>query len=338
MEDVNEVLAQLDVLLSLAQVAVQAPTPYVRPTLHPKGHGEIILREARHPCMEVQDDVSFIANNVSIVKGSSTFQIITGPNMGGKSTYIRQIGVIVLLAQLGSFVPCAEASVTVCDAILARVGAGDSQLKGVSTFMAEMLETAAIIKTATEHSLIIIDELGRGTSTYDGFGLAWAISEYLSARVRCPCLFATHFHELTALSDKVPGVTNLHVTAHTSANTITLLYKVLPGVCDQSFGIHVAELARFPEKVVKLAKRKASELEDFAGPAGATTSKPAGPKRSKQEIEEGEALIHGFLAKVGQLPLGEMNDEEILAQLQALKHDVEAAKNGHVQDILAELA
>jgi DNA mismatch repair protein MSH2 len=352
-ESLASTIGHLDVIVSFAHVSVHAPTAYVRPQMHARGTGDTVLKEARHPCMECQDEISFITNDVELRRDSSRFLIITGPNMGGKSTYIRTIGCIALLAQIGCFVPCTEASLTIFDCILARVGASDSQLKGVSTFMAEMLETANILKSATRDSLIIIDELGRGTSTYDGFGLAWAISEEIVKGIGAFGCFATHFHELTRLADEYPdAVKNLHVVAFVGGEEsngtvnedsahgnkkreVTLLYRVEPGVSDQSFGIHVAELVRFPEKVVNMARRKAEELEDFSPANGSEGGKAE--QHSKEEVEEGSVLLKEMLKKWKEdVQGGNMTKEEKIKRMRELvKADDRLMGNKFFQSIKA---
>ncbi len=263
MEMASDVVAELDVLVGMAHAAAMAPTEYVRPTLREPGTGVLKVTGARHPCIEYQDGVSFIPNSYDMSKEKGRFVIVTGPNMCGKSTFIRTLGSIVVMAQVGSFVPADSAEISIVDAVFARMGAGDAQQRGVSTFMAEMLEASAIISTASDQSLIIIDELGRGTSTFDGFGLAWAISEHLVRETRAFTLFATHFHEMTTLAEKESCVQNRHVSARIDKDKIIMLYKVNEGPCLESFGIHVAQMACFPSRVIRASKRKARELERF---------------------------------------------------------------------------
>ncbi|XP_076064509.1 DNA mismatch repair protein spel1 isoform X2 [Oratosquilla oratoria] len=331
-QQVGHVLSTLDCIYALASAAVSAPIPYVRPKLHPTGTGVIKITAARHPCLELQDDISFIPNDCCFDKESGLFHILTGPNMGGKSTYIRSVGMAVLMAQIGSFVPCEEAELSIVDSILARVGAGDYQSKGVSTFMAEMLETATILRSATKDSLVIIDELGRGTSTYDGFGLAWAISWHICKEIGSFCLFATHFHELTALEDMIDTAKNFHVTATTANNMLTLLYQVQPGPCDRSFGIHVAQLADFPKHIIEVAKRKAEELEDSF--INSEDSKEELPKKKVQK-QEGEKIINDFVSKAAKLDINSFSDEALLAEINQLCNEVEKSENKYIAHLLA---
>ncbi|XP_011305124.1 DNA mismatch repair protein Msh2 [Fopius arisanus] len=327
---IASVVAILDVLTAFAVAAVHAQTTFVRPEMIASDAGVINIEQARHPCLETQPDVHFIANDAAFKRDESQFFIITGPNMGGKSTYMKSIGVCVFMAHIGSFVPCDKASISVIDCLLARVGADDSQTRGISTFMMEMVETATILRTATCNSFIIIDELGRGTSTYDGRGVAWSIAEYIAKEIKAYCLFATHFHEITRLADEVPTVRNYHVTALVEKDSVTFLYSVEPGICDQSFGIHVAKMVQFPEDIIKFAKAKQSELEDGEN----VEFEGYNSVEEKRKIKaEGELLIARFVEKCRTLDES-LPEDDLKKQVELYKNEILEKKNPYIAALL----
>src|SRR5580704_11820493 len=246
-------IAELDVTCALAQVA--AENRYVRPSF--TDSGEIRIVAGRHPVIEKlaeREALRFIPNDLYFDTESQFIAVITGPNMGGKSTYLRQTALLVILAQMGSFVPADSAALSIVDRVFTRIGAADNLARGRSTFMVEMTETAVILNTATPRSLVVLDEIGRGTSTYDGLALAWAVVEHIHQRIRARTLFATHYHELTELADQLPGVVNLHVSVKEAGDQVIFLRKVEPGRADRSYGIEVARLAGLPVSVVERAR------------------------------------------------------------------------------------
>jgi DNA mismatch repair protein MutS len=261
-------LARLDVFASLAEVA--ARNNYVRPTLVADGRLEI--RDGRHPVVEQLLPASerYVPNDVIFEKGECV-RVITGPNMSGKSTFLRQAALIVLMAQIGSFVPAESAAIGLVDRIFTRIGAQDEIHAGQSTFMVEMVETATILHHATSRSLLVLDEIGRGTSTYDGLSLAWAIVEYIHShpRLRAKTLFATHYHELTDLANLLPGVRNYNVavTEDPAADRVVFLHRIVPGGADRSYGIHVAQMAGLPRPVINRAQELLGALESSSGKA-----------------------------------------------------------------------
>ncbi|WP_034950789.1 DNA mismatch repair protein MutS [Erwinia oleae] len=258
-------LAELDVLANLAERAWTLN--YACPTFSDKPG--IRLGEARHPVVEQVLKEPFIANPLSL-SPQRRMLVITGPNMGGKSTYMRQAALIVLMAYIGSFVPAAEADIGPVDRIFTRVGAADDLASGRSTFMVEMTETANILHNATEHSLVLMDEIGRGTSTYDGLSLAWACAESLANRIKAMTLFATHYFELTTLAEQMEGVANVHLDAIEHGDTIAFMHSVQDGAASKSYGLAVAALAGVPKEVIKRARQKLKELEKISGNAATT--------------------------------------------------------------------
>ena len=254
------IIAILDTLISFATVAEDLN--YVRPTVD--NSGVLDIKGGRHPVIEKMiDSGSFVDNDTYLNKENERLAIITGPNMAGKSTYMRQVALITLMAQIGSFVPATEARVGVVDKIFTRVGASDDLSMGQSTFMVEMMEVATILREATPNSLVILDEIGRGTSTYDGLSIAWAVAEHVANKEKCGAktLFATHYHELTELEDKVEGVKNYSIAVKEKGEDVIFLRKIVPGGTDESYGIHVAKLAGVPQVVVKRSNEILKSLE-----------------------------------------------------------------------------
>src|SRR6202044_2200607 len=252
-------LAELDVLAAFAETA--RLYNYCRPEIGQDGVLEI--REGRHPVLEqTLSEEKFVPNDAQLDHAGQQLMLITGPNMAGKSTYIRQVALITLLAHTGSFVPAAAARIGLVDRIFTRIGASDDLARGQSTFMVEMSETANILNNATSRALIILDEIGRGTSTFDGLSLAWSIVEHLHNTVGAKTLFATHYHELTELAGRLPRLQNFNVAVREWHDQIVFLRKIVEGGTDKSYGIQVARLAGVPKEVLERAKQILSNLEE----------------------------------------------------------------------------
>src|SRR3954449_2821401 len=270
-------IATLDVICALAETA--RLYGYSRPALNDSLR--LVIRDGRHPVLDQNlAEEKFVPNDTDLDGERIRLAIITGPNMAGKSTYIRQVALIVLMAQIGSFVPASSAEIGLVDRVFTRVGASDDLSRGQSTFMVEMNETANIVNNATERSLVILDEIGRGTSTFDGLSIAWSVAEFLHDKIKARTLFATHYHELTKLASERKGVCNLNVAVREWNEQIIFLRKIVAGGADRSYGIHVARLAGVPKEILDRAKDILAHLEK---PKGATAeAAPTKSRRSKR--------------------------------------------------------
>lgn len=315
-------LAEVDVLAGLAHIATLRN--YCRPKLDESGDLEIV--EGRHPVIEEQELAGggerFVPNDLYLNSTTHTILVLTGPNMGGKSTYLRQAALIVILAQMGSFVPARSARVGIIDRVFTRIGASDNLARGRSTFMVEMTETAAILHTATPRSLILLDEVGRGTSTYDGLAIAWAAVEYVHARTRAKTLFATHYFELTELADQLSGVKNYHVSVKETGGGVVFLRKVEPGAADRSYGIEVAKLAGLPLEVIDRAREVLAEHENaerqLSGQLANDESRPA----PAAQLTIFTPISQPVLEKLREVDLNKLTPLEALNLLAELKSQI----------------
>lgn len=317
-------IAHLDAFLSLAEVAVREA--YVRPVLTTED--TLVIHDGRHPVVEklLDDGIRYVSNNTHF-DAQSRIHVITGPNMSGKSTYIRQVAVITLMAQIGSFVPADETVIGLVDRIFARIGAQDEIHAGQSTFMVEMVETARLLSGSSKRSLLILDEVGRGTSTYDGLAIARAVIEYIhnNPRLNCRTLFATHYHELTELPNILPRTQNYNVAVSEEGDQIVFLHKVVPGGADRSYGVHVAQLAGMPRPVVERARELLKHLED-QGSDFKLPSATATPQSSKQKAVEAAGQMRLFneplnpaLDALRKMEIDNLSPLEALTKLYELK-------------------
>ncbi|HJT86525.1 MAG TPA: DNA mismatch repair protein MutS [Bryobacteraceae bacterium] len=311
-------VAELDVTASLAQVA--AENRYQRPEF--SGDGEMRILAGRHPVIERladQEAGRFIPNDLFLNDSNSLIAIITGPNMGGKSTYLRQAALIAILAQMGSFVPADSARLPLLDRIFTRIGASDNLSRGRSTFMVEMTETAVILNTASPRSFIVLDEIGRGTATYDGLALAWAVVEEIHARTRAKTLFATHYHELTELAEQLEGVRNLKVSVKEAGDHIIFLRKVEPGRADRSYGIEVARLAGLPLAVIERA-REVLQLHERS--EHVVTEELSKPEPGPVQIQLFEPVGYNIAERIRSLDLDQLRPIEALQLLSELQREL----------------
>jgi len=321
LQDVARLVAQLDVLSTLAEVA--ASERYVRPEI--TTGFDLEIHGGRHPVVErMMARDKFIPNDVHLTEAGRMI-ILTGPNMAGKSTILRQIGLIALIAQVGSFVPATKARIGIVDRIFTRVGASDNLVRGQSTFMVEMAETSAILHTATRRSLILLDEIGRGTSTYDGVSIAWAVSEHLHDKTGAKTVFATHYHELTQLTDELPAARNYNVAVREVGEQVLFLHRLQPGGADRSYGIEVGRLAGLPDPVIRRAREVLTLLEGEALAAGlsagrATTKDADRPARANAAPQLSLFVVepHPAVLRLKQIDVNQMTPLDAMKLLDDL--------------------
>lgn len=309
-------LNKIDLHSTLAEAAVR--NSYVKPTITEKSR--MVLKDSRHPVVEaiLPAGEEFVANDLEVDNKESQILLITGPNMAGKSTYLRQVGIIAVMAQMGSFVPASEAEIGIVDRLFTRVGASDNLAGGESTFLVEMIEAANILNNSTPKSLIIFDEIGRGTATFDGLSLAWAITEFVhnTEFAQARTLFATHYHELTELEGLLERVVNYNVAVKEFGDKIVFLRKIIPGPSDKSYGIHVAKMAGLPGVVINRATEILSHLIRHEAPEIVGTEPPQDVSKQITLFQEQESKLR---KKLAELEINNMTPLEALEELDRLK-------------------